>query len=75
VITVPTEGRQTTATSSEDLVGSDGNAFSIIGNVARTLRRAGASAAYVDAFRKEATSGDYDHVLLTAVAYLEAEPV
>lgn len=74
MITVPVEGRQTEATDSDDLVGLDGNAFAVIGNAARMLRKAGASTEYVDAFRREAMSGDYDHVLQTAIAYLDAEP-
>lgn len=52
-----------------DLVGIDGNAGSIIGTVARALKRAGNDTATIDAFRKEAMSGDYDHVIQTALAY------
>lgn len=47
------------------LVGEDGNAFSIIGRVQRALRTKGVSAEEIDAFRAEATSGDYDHLLRT----------
>lgn len=73
-IVVPLEGRPTEDTSSDDLIGVDGNAFAIIGRASVLLRRAGASPAYISAFTKEATSGDYDHVIQTAVAYLDAEP-
>lgn len=52
-----------------ELVGLDGNAFSVIGAVATGLRRAGNDKAVIDAFRAEAMSGDYDHVLQTAMAY------
>ena len=52
-----------------ELVGIDGNAFSIIGTVQRELRRAGNSSEVLDAFMEEATSGDYDHVIQTAIAY------
>jgi hypothetical protein len=55
------------------LVGEDGNAFAIIGACQRALRRAGCSAAHIDAFRKEAMSGDYDNVLQTAMKYCEVE--
>ena len=53
-----------------ELVGQDGNAFAILGAVSKALRRAGHGDA-VDAFMKEATSGDYDHLLQTAVKYVE----
>ena len=52
------------------LTGEDGNAFSIIGRVVQALRRAGVSAEEQDAFRKEATSGDYDNVLQTAMRWV-----
>jgi menaquinone-dependent protoporphyrinogen IX oxidase len=55
------------------LVGRDGNAGAIIGSVSVALRRAGNPAGVVNAFRREATSGDYDHVLQTAMAYAEVE--
>lgn len=73
-IIVPVEGRQTQPTSSDDLLSLDGNAFVIIGAVQRTLRRAGASAEFCKAFVAEATSGEYDHLLQTSIAYLDAEP-
>jgi hypothetical protein len=52
-----------------ELVGIDGNAFSIIGTVARELRRAGNDPDVIDAFHNEATSSDYEHVIQTALAY------
>lgn len=51
------------------LVGIDGNAGAVIGTVARALRRAGNPPAIVDGFRLEATKGNYDHLLQTAIAY------
>ena len=45
------------------LVGEDGNAFSILGRVSSALRNAGASKEERDLFQKEATSGDYSHLL------------
>jgi hypothetical protein len=50
---------------------ADGNGFVIIGKVRMALRRAGADAAYLEAFTTEALSGDYDHLLLTAMRYTE----
>ncbi len=54
------------------LVGEDGNAFAIIGRVSKALRRAGHAEA-VENFRKEATAGDYDHLLQTAMDYVNVE--
>ena len=50
-----------------DLVGSDGNAFAIIGMVCRAMRRARVSVEDIDEYKKEATSGDYDHLLRTTM--------
>jgi hypothetical protein len=55
------------------LSGTNGNAFALIGTVARALRRAGNTREVVAAFRTEAMSGDYDHVLQTCMAYAEVE--
>lgn len=54
------------------LVGGDGNAFAIIGKVSKELRRAGYSD-LVKEFQNEAMSGDYDHLLQTAMKYVEVE--
>lgn len=53
------------------LSGTDGNAFAIIGAVSRALRRADVSKDEVDAFRIECMSGDYDHLLQTAMKWVE----
>ena len=52
------------------LSGTDGNAFAIMGKVSNTLRKAGLGD-QVEAFQKEATSGDYDNVLRTASKYCD----
>jgi hypothetical protein len=52
------------------LAGRDGNAFAVLGAVSRALRKAGVPAAEVDAFRKEATSGDYEHLLRTCMKWV-----
>lgn len=54
-----------------ELLGQDGNAFAIIGGCLKALRRAGVPKGVQDTFRKEATSGDYDHLLATAMDYCE----
>jgi len=55
------------------LTGNDGNAFSIMGQVTRALRKAGASREEEQAFVTEATAGDYDHLLQTAMKWVEVE--
>jgi hypothetical protein len=55
------------------LVGTDGNAFSVIGRVVRAMERAGVSAEEIRHFREEATAGDYDHLLQTVMKYAEIE--
>lgn len=53
------------------LSGEDGNAFFIIGRIRRALRAAGVENAEIELFAKEAMSGDYDHVLRTAMRWVE----
>jgi hypothetical protein len=50
-----------------DLVGTDGNAFAVIGNVTKALYRAGNSPEIVNAVIDEMMSGDYDHLLAVAL--------
>lgn len=52
------------------LTGTDGNAFAVLGKVVGALRKSG-RADLVDEFRKEATSGDYDHLLATCMKYVD----
>jgi hypothetical protein len=53
-----------------ELVGHDGNAFAILGRVSGALRKAGATSGEVDEFQKQATSGDYDHLLSTCAEWV-----
>lgn len=55
------------------LVGEDGNAFAIIGRVQRAMSRAGISKEDIDAFRKEATSGDYNKLLRTVMETVDTD--
>jgi hypothetical protein len=55
------------------LVGQDGNAFSILGRVSKAMRRAGVPKPERDAFFKEATSGDYDHLLGTVMMWVNCD--
>lgn len=55
------------------LSGTDGNVFSVIGNVARTLRRAGLRDE-AKTFTDTATKcGSYDEVLILCFEYVEVE--
>jgi len=53
------------------LIGEDGNAFFILGKVTKEMRRKGCGKSIVDAYYKEATSGDYNHLLATTMKYVE----
>lgn len=53
------------------LVGEDGSAFAILGRVKKALVRAGYGSDVVNRFRTEATSGDYDHLLRTVIAWVD----
>lgn len=54
------------------LVGEDGNAFSILGRVKRIMRRAGIEDEWEE-FHTEATSGDYDHLLMTVMTWFAVD--
>jgi len=55
------------------LVGEDGNAYAIMGRVTSALRRAGFDNEVVKTYQKEATSGDYDHLLRVTLSYVREE--
>jgi hypothetical protein len=55
------------------LVGRDGNAFAILGACQRAARKANWTKDQIDAFMKQATSGDYDNLLGTAMRYFDVE--
>jgi hypothetical protein len=52
------------------LVGQDGNSFAILGAVIKAMRAAGLNTTQVKEFTDEATSGDYDHLLQTAMRFV-----
>lgn len=45
------------------LIGTDGNAFAVLGRAQRTLRKQGFPPEAINAFMDLATAGDYDHLL------------
>lgn len=53
------------------LSGNDGNAFFILGNVLRAMKRGKVSLEEQEQFRQEATSGDYDNLLQTCMKWVE----
>lgn len=53
------------------LTGQDGNAFAILGRCREAARDAGLSDEEIAAFMNEAMSGDYDHLLQTAMRWFE----
>jgi hypothetical protein len=52
------------------LVGEDGNAFAILGKVKSAMRKANVPQAEIDKFMDEAMTGDYDHLLQTAMKWV-----
>ena len=52
------------------LTGTDGNAFAVLGRVRRAIKDAGGNIDDVEAFTNEATDGDYNHLLATAMKWV-----
>ena len=57
-------------TPSVKLIGQDGNAFFIMGRVSDALKKSGADEEYVKKYFKESTAGNYDHLLQTAMKFV-----
>lgn len=55
------------------LTGHDSNAFMILGLCRRAAKEAGLSQQVIDAFYQEATSGDHDHLIQTAMRWFSCE--
>lgn len=55
------------------LTGHDSNAFMILGLCRRAEKEAGLSQQEIDAFYQEATSGDHDHLIQTAMRWFSCE--
>lgn len=53
------------------LVGVDGNAYAIMGYVRIAMRRAGMSREDIDAYIKDATSSDYNHLLVVSCEIID----
>jgi len=55
------------------LVGTDGNAFALMGVATGAMREAGCDKEHIDRVMKEAMSGDYDALLRTLCYYCEVD--
>lgn len=56
------------------LVGEDGNAFAILGRARRAARSAGwLKNGKWEAYQKEATAGDYNHLLATTMEWFNTD--
>lgn len=55
------------------LVGLDGNAFAIIGRCREAMRRAKLGQTEIKQFTDEATSGDYNHLLITCMEWFDVD--
>lgn len=55
-----------------DLVGVDGNAYCVMGYVVRAMRECKKSKAEIEAYRKDAMSSDYYHLLAVSIEMVDA---
>ena len=53
------------------LVGVDGTAFSIMGYVRSAMKRAQMTSQDIDAYTKDATSSDYNHLLVVSCEMID----
>lgn len=54
------------------IIGKDGNAFAILGEAQRALKKAGLQDKWEEIYA-EATSGDYDKLLQTMIKYFDVQ--
>ena len=55
------------------LTGNDGNAFAIMGATTRAMKLAKVSPEEINAYREQAMSGDYDHLLQVTMEWVNVE--
>ncbi len=55
------------------LVGTNGNAFAVLGKATAALIKAGYSPEEVKEYTKQAMAGDYNHLLVVTMEWLEVE--
>ena len=56
-----------------ELTGKDGNAFNILAICRNAMREADLPRSEIEAFTTEATSGDYNHLLVTCTEWFNVE--
>jgi hypothetical protein len=56
-----------------DLSRIDGNAFSIMGTVSRSLRRNGVSSEEIEKYMKDSMSGDYNNLICVASEWVNLD--
>ena len=54
-----------------DLVGVDGNAFSVMAYTSRAMKTAGFSKEEITQYTEQATSGDYNHLLALSCEWID----
>jgi len=52
------------------ILGRDGNAFAIMGEIQNALKKAGVSKDEISLYIKESMSGDYENLLRTAMRWV-----
>ena len=55
------------------LVGQDSNAYNLLGICRRAMKRARLPESEIEAFTQEATSSDYNHLLITCTEWFNVE--
>jgi hypothetical protein len=55
-----------------NLVGINGNAFSVMGYVANAMRECGFKRDAIDEYRRNAMSSDYDHLISVSIVAIDA---
>lgn len=53
------------------LIGIDSNAFAILGAVAKAMKRQGFTEDEIEAYKRQAKSGDHDHLVAVSAAYCD----
>lgn len=56
-----------------ELIGTDGNAWNLMGKVRQSLRRAKYSTEFIELFTQDAMAGSYDDLLACIMRYVNVE--
>ena len=56
-----------------ELIGQDSNAFNLLGICRRAMKQADLPQSEIEAFTTEATSSDYNHLLITCTEWFNVE--